>query len=53
MAETLRKSNLKLLRRNSNVNLERAVKVGERLGGHIVTGHIDGIARVKDIKKRI
>lgn len=51
MAETLRKSNLKLLRRNSNVNLERAVKVGERLGGHIVTGHIDGIGRVKDIKK--
>lgn len=51
MAETLRKSNLKLLKRNSSVNLERAVKVGERLGGHIVTGHIDGISRVKEIKK--
>ncbi|WP_333886745.1 riboflavin synthase [Clostridium sp.] len=51
MAETLRKSNLKLLKRNSSVNLERAVKVGERLGGHIVTGHIDGISRVKEVKK--
>ncbi|WP_368490648.1 riboflavin synthase [Clostridium sp. BJN0013] len=51
MAETLRKSNLKLLKRNSSVNLERAVMIGERLGGHIVTGHIDGICKVKDIKK--
>lgn len=51
MAETLRKSNLKFLKRNSSVNLERAVKVGERLGGHIVTGHIDGICKVVDIKK--
>lgn len=51
MAETLRKSNLKFLKRNSKINLERALKVGERLGGHIVTGHIDGIGKVKDVKK--
>lgn len=51
MGETLRKSNLKLLKRNSKVNMERAVKAGERLGGHIVTGHIDGVCKVIDIKK--
>jgi riboflavin synthase len=31
----------------SRLNLERALKIGDELGGHIVTGHVDGIARVK------
>ena len=48
--ETLSKTNLSNLEVNSNVNLERALKVNDRLGGHIVTGHIDGIAEVVDIK---
>lgn len=42
MAETLRKSNLGQATIGMAVNLERAVAVGDRLGGHIVSGHIDG-----------
>ena len=49
--ETLTKSNLDKLRPSSQVNVERAVKAGDRLGGHIVLGHIDGIATIKAIKK--
>ncbi len=33
-----------------HVNLERALKVGDELGGHIVSGHVDGIARIADIR---
>lgn len=40
--ETLRKTNLGWLRIGEKVNLERALKIGEELGGHFVTGHIDG-----------
>lgn len=43
MAETLRKTNLEELKPGDRVNLERALKVGDRLGGHIVSGHIDGV----------
>ena len=43
MAETLRKSNLGKLNIGSKVNLERALNLETRLGGHIVSGHIDGI----------
>jgi riboflavin synthase len=32
------------------VNFERALKVGDELGGHIVSGHVDGVAKVVDIK---
>lgn len=42
MAETLRKTNLKTLKRGSLVNLERALRLNDRLGGHIVSGHVDG-----------
>jgi riboflavin synthase len=41
--ETLSRTNLGRLRSGSRVNLERALAVGERLGGHFVTGHIDGV----------
>ena len=44
MPETLRRSNLGELHSGSKVNLERAAAVGSRLGGHIVSGHIDGIS---------
>lgn len=47
MAETLRKTNLGQLQPGSLVNLERALRVGDRLGGHIVSGHIDGIGIIK------
>lgn len=43
MAETLRKSNLGKLNMGSKVNLERTLNLETRLGGHIVSGHIDGI----------
>ena len=34
------------------VNLERALQVGERLGGHLVQGHVDGVARVQRVEER-
>ncbi len=42
MAETMRRSNLKHLSIGEKVNLERALRLGDRLGGHMVSGHIDG-----------
>jgi len=50
-AETLAKSNLGRLTASSKVNVELAIRVGERLGGHIVQGHIDGTATVKTINR--
>lgn len=41
--ETLSRTNLGDLREGSRVNLERSLKVGDRLGGHFVTGHIDDV----------
>jgi riboflavin synthase len=46
MGETLRRSSLGVLRPGSPVNLERAATVGSRLGGHLVQGHVDGVAKV-------
>jgi riboflavin synthase len=46
MGETLRRSSLGALRPGSPVNLERAAALGDRLGGHLVQGHVDGVARV-------
>jgi riboflavin synthase len=40
------------LKTNSKVNLERALKLSSRLGGHIVSGHVDGTAKIKEISKR-
>lgn len=48
MAETMRKSNLKYFKKGSSVNLERALKIGDRFGGHIVSGHIDGIGIIEE-----
>jgi riboflavin synthase len=49
-AETLSKTTLGSWRQGSKINLERALKVGDELGGHIVSGHVDGVARVVDIR---
>ncbi|WP_430780239.1 riboflavin synthase [Actinoplanes sp. G11-F43] len=46
MGETLRRTSLGALRAGSNVNLERAAALGSRLGGHLVQGHVDGVARI-------
>lgn len=51
MPETLQRSTLGALSAGSRVNLERAVRVGDRLGGHFVSGHIDGTARVVSLQK--
>lgn len=51
MAETMRLSNLNNLSSGSKVNLERALMLGDRLGGHLVSGHIDGLGTIKDFKK--
>ncbi|MFJ3585732.1 riboflavin synthase [Streptomyces sp. NPDC090127] len=48
MAETLHRSSLGALDIGSRVNLERPMAVGERLGGHIVQGHVDGTGTVLD-----
>ncbi len=47
--ETLSRTDLSDLKLGSGVNLERSLKVGERLGGHFVTGHIDGIGNVESL----
>lgn len=47
--ETLEKTNLGSLKKGSLVNLERAMKLGDRLDGHIVQGHVDGIAKCSHI----
>lgn len=46
MPETLTHSSLGVLEAGSPVNLERAVRVDARLGGHIVQGHVDGVGRI-------
>lgn len=48
--ETFNKTNLKYLTPGKPVNLERALKLGDRLGGHIVTGHIDEVGKIKSIR---
>lgn len=46
MSETLNKTNLGKLKAGDMVNLERALRLGERLSGHLVSGHIDGLGRI-------
>ncbi|MFE6963877.1 riboflavin synthase [Agromyces sp. NPDC057679] len=50
MAQTLAMSTLDAAREGLAVNLERAAKVGDRIGGHIVQGHIDGTSEVLEIR---
>lgn len=51
MHETLTRSSLGSLKVGSSVNLERAMPANGRFGGHIVSGHIDGIGTIAEIKK--
>ncbi len=51
MAETMRCTNLYTLSVGSKVNLERALKISDRLGGHLVSGHIDGTGTITNLKK--
>jgi len=50
-AETLSRTNLAALKPRDRVNIERSLKVGDRLGGHFVQGHIDGTGRVERIER--
>jgi riboflavin synthase len=47
--ETLRRTSLGALREGDGVNLERPVTLLQRLGGHLVQGHVDGVGRVADL----
>jgi riboflavin synthase len=49
--ETLRLTNLGTLAAGDRVNLERAVRVGDRLGGHLVQGHVDGLGSVRERRR--
>ncbi len=51
MNETLNRSSLSQLRQGSFVNLERAMPMNGRFGGHIVSGHIDGVGKIISITK--
>ncbi len=51
MPETAKVTNILFMEIGSKVNLERALMVGDRLGGHIVSGHVDGIGTIVSFKE--
>jgi riboflavin synthase len=50
-AESLSKTTLGDWRESTRINLERSLKLGDEMGGHIVSGHVDGIATITSIKQ--
>lgn len=52
VGETIKKTNLGSLERGDKVNIERSLKIGERLEGHFVLGHVDGIGIISKIEKQ-
>ena len=50
--ETTKKTDLGNVKAGSTVNIERSLKVGDRLEGHFVLGHIDGVATLTKIEKK-
>lgn len=51
MPETVKATSIKKLNKDSEVNLERAMLASTRLGGHFVTGHVDGVGEIIDKKR--
>jgi len=51
IGETLKKTNLGMIKPGDKVNIERSLKVGERMDGHFVLGHIDGTGKIVKIEK--
>ncbi|HOP75264.1 MAG TPA: riboflavin synthase [Bacillota bacterium] len=51
MPRTLQDTNLKYLKLRDYVNLEPALKMGDSLGGHLVTGHVDGVGRLLGMRR--
>jgi len=49
MLETLHRTNLGMLSPGNKVNLERALSLGERLGGHLVQGHVDAVGQISSL----
>ncbi len=52
VAETLRKTTLESWQNGRKVNLERSLRLADRVGGHLVQGHIDGVAAVTEIRSQ-
>ncbi len=52
IAETLGLSTLGGLRPGARVNLERALRMGDRLGGHLVQGHVDGTGKIREVVRK-
>ncbi len=50
-AESLSKTNLGAWEIGTKVNLEQSLKLGDELGGHIVSGHVDGLAKLENVQK--
>jgi len=48
---TLEKTTFKEVRQNDLVNLERSVRMSDRLGGHLVQGHVNGVGKISDLQK--
>ena len=48
-AETMRVTTLGSWEAGASINLERALRLGDELGGHVVTGHVDGLAQIRSI----
>ncbi|MDY7030770.1 MAG: riboflavin synthase [Thermodesulfobacteriota bacterium] len=51
--ETFRRTTLHITKQGRNVNLERSLRLSDRLGGHLVQGHIDGIGKIKEISQDV
>ncbi len=51
MGETLERTTLGELRQGRHVNIEKSVKVGDEIGGHLVSGHIDATVKIIDVKQ--
>lgn len=49
--ETLKRTNLQDVNPGDLVNLERPLQLGERLGGHLVTGHVDGVGKIVGVRR--
>ena len=50
--ETIKRTNFEMIESGDNVNLERSLKMGDEIGGHLVSGHIHGISKVISIEMR-
>jgi riboflavin synthase len=53
VGETIKKTNLGSLKSGNKVNIERSLKVGERLEGHFVLGHVDGVGIISKMEKQL